>query len=155
MNPSLIVPAKRSFATVPVGFDWHDYLALTWAPGRNVAVGEKIRLKRARSKGVQFACTTAGVTGFREPIWLGTPISDGSVVWTPEPIAADSLRTTIIDSQWPSVDGLTLASAHDSDLRYLIQAGGGSSGQSYEIRQQVTFANGEQDEGVAILPVED
>jgi len=86
----------------------------------------------------------------------GATVMDGSVTWTAEPVAADSLRTTIIDSNWVDVSGaLSLGSPHDADLRYLIQAGGGISGQVYEILQQVTFANGEQDEGVAFLPVID
>jgi hypothetical protein len=157
--PQITVEAKRSFAVVPVGFDWHDYLALVWSPGRKVFLGEKIRLRRNRSRGLQFRCTTAGVTGFREPVWpiaiTESPIRDGTAVWTPESVAADSLRTTIVDSQWPDVSGLTLSNAHDADLRYMIHAGGGESGQIYEITQQVTFANGERDEGIALLPVVD
>ncbi len=157
--PHETLEAKRSFSIVPVGFDWHDYLALTWGAGRSVQSGEKVRLKRSRSRGLQFRCSIAGVTGSREPVWPiadGGIVTDGSVEWTAEPVAADSLRTTITGSNWIDVSGaLTLDSPHDADLRYLIQVGGGFSGQVYEIRQQVTFANGEQDEGVAFLPVID
>lgn len=157
-RPSVCVPPKRSYAVVPVGFDWHDFLALTWSPGREFIVGEAIRFPRIRARGLQMRCIGAGVSGFREPLWprmSGQSLTEGSVTWRAEAITDDSLRTTITSSTWPPVLGLTFTGERNADLRYLIDVGGGSNGQSYEILEQVSFANGERDEGVILLGVED
>lgn len=157
-QPYQLVDAKRSFDNVEVSFDWHDFLASKWAPGITISINSCIRLTRSQSKGLQFRAMSDGVTGRRVPNWpsaAASVVADGSVTWVAEAITTASLRTTIVDSDFPSVDGITLSSPADTDLVYRILVAGGTDGQTYEVQHQVVLANGEEKEGVAVLPVLD
>lgn len=157
-EPYQCVEAKRSFDKVPVLFDWHDLLASKWAKGITVSGGLRIRLTRAQSRGFQFRALNDGVTGRREPNWpriSGAEVDDGGVTWIAEPVDVLSLRTSIATSAFPAVTGLTLSAESNQDLVYSVTVAGGDSGSTYEIRHQVILANGEEKEGVAVLPVAD
>ena len=159
--PYAEVDAKRSFDNVPVSLDWHDYLINRRQQGVSVALNFVMRPRRADATGLQYKCTTAGVTS-RMPwgriVWpaaAGGTVTDGTAVWTAEPISASSLRTTIATQSFPAVAGVVLSSPSDGDLIYTTLVDGGTSGQKYEIKHQVILANGEEKEGVAVLPVQD
>jgi hypothetical protein len=160
-QPYVRVQAKRSFDDVVVEVDWHDYLARQRRPGTAYAVTDAVRPLRARATGLQYRCSTGGVTSgapsdrIRWPAIVGGTVTDGSVVWTAEAVNASSLRTTISTEDWTAVTGLTLGTESSSDLRYHVIVGGGVSGQTYEVRHRVTLANGEDKEAVAVLPVQD
>lgn len=160
-QPYVRVDPKRSFDEVPIEADWHDYLIRQRRPGTAYASSDTVRPLRARATGLQYRCTTAGVTSgvptdrIRWPTVVGGTVDDGSVVWTAEAVTSASLRTTIASDDWPSVTGLTLGSASNSDLRYVVTVDGGVSGQTYEVKHQVTLANGEEKEAVIVLPVQD
>lgn len=152
------VDAKRPFAIVAVTFDWHDYLANLRAPGAAVALNDVVRLRRLEATGLEYKCTTAGVTGWRNLVWpgsVGQTLNDGSVVWTAQAVSSASLRTTITLSTFPTVSGVTYGTTSETDLRYAIQVSGGTANRSYEIRHRVTLANTEQQEALAMLDVRD
>jgi hypothetical protein len=117
-----------------------------------------VRLPRARSTGLQYRCTTAGVTSFKEPRW-GTTLAgttpDGTVVWTAEAIDTQSLRTTISSEDYVLDTGLTNGGESSADLKYTVLVRGGTNGQEYRVKHQVACANGEDKEAVGILPVAD
>lgn len=159
--PYVEVPAKRSFDEVPVEVDWHDYLARLRRPGSAVAANDVVRPLRSQATGLQYRATSNGVTSRRPtaslswPTQIGGTLRDGSVTWTAEPVSTASLRTTITADDWPSVAGLSFGAEVNSDLRYVLMVGGGSNGVVYEVKHQVTLANGEDKEAVAVLPVRD
>lgn len=157
-GPIVELKPKRSFDEVPVEFDWHDFLIRQPERGRAFAVNDRVRLPRSRSTGLQYRCTTAGVTGNKEPRWptaaAGT-VTDGTVVWTAEAIDANSLRTTILSEDFALDTGLTNGGESVVDLKYTVLVRGGTSGQSYNVKHQIVCVNGEDKEAVGILPVED
>lgn len=157
-QPYQRVDAKRSFDSVPVSFDWHDYLASKWAPGITVTINSRIRQIRSQSNGLQLRAMNDGVTGRRPFTWpktVGDTVTDGSLQWEAEAIDSSSLRTFIATSEFPAVDGVTFGLPASNDLVYQVMVDGGTSGQEYKIRHQVVLANGEEKEGVAVLPVLD
>lgn len=157
-GPYVRVEPKRSFDKVPIQIDWHDYVARLWRPGAAFATGTRIRPSRSRATGLQYNASVGGVTGSRPPVFpkvSGATVVDGSVTWTAEAVSSASLRTTIADDEWPTVDGVSLSDEQSGDFVYEIMVDGGTSGQEYEIAHQVTLANGEEKEGVVVLPVQD
>lgn len=158
--PYIEVPAKRVADDVPVQFDWHDYLANDWKPGRNYPMSERVRPLRASATGFEYEVTTAGQSGAIRPRFpgsLGATVQSGSAVFTARAITDASLRATIASSSFPSVTGVTLADQSSDDLVYTVYVSGGTSGHRYEIKHQITLSNapGEIKEGVAVLPVFD
>lgn len=160
--PYVEVPAKRVFDRVPVLFDWHDYLAVFRESGKAYTIGTCVRLPRSpEATGLQYRCTVAGVTSgapasrVRWPTVAGQSVTDGTVTWTAEAADAQSLRTTISGSVFVVPSALTAGTPTVSDLAYVVQIAGGVDGTSYEVKHQITMANGELKEGVAVLPVID
>lgn len=159
--PYVEVDAKRSFDDVPVEVDWHDYLARLRRPGSAVSVSDAVRPIRSQATGLQYRCSVAGVTSKRataQIVWpaiAGATLADGSVTWVAEAISTASLRTTITAEDWPAVAGLTLTAEVNADLRYVVNVAGGVDGQTYLVKHQVTLANGEDKEAVAVLPIRD
>lgn len=155
------VDAKRSFDNVPVQIDWHDYLINRRIPGAAVSADYRMRPMRAQATGLQYRCTTAGVTSkvpdgrIQWPTTVAGTVTDGTVVWTAEAMATSSLRSTISTNDWPAVSGLTLGTESNNDLIYTVNVSGGTDGQDYEVKHQITLVNGELKEGVAVLPVRD
>lgn len=160
-QPYVEVPAKRSFDEVPVEIDWHDYIARIRRSGFAYQVNDAVRPPRASFTGLQYRCTTAGSSSGRPyaalawPRIVGATLVDGSVVWTAEALSSTSMRTTISAQAWAATTGVTLGAQSNGDFRYITFVAGGVSGQSYDIKHQVTLANGEDKEGVAVLPVRD
>lgn len=157
-QPVVDLKAKRSFDEVPVTFDWHDFLVRLPERGKAYAVNDRVRLPRARSTGLQYRCTTGGVTGKSEPRWptvSGGTVNDGTVIWTAEAIDANSLRTTISSDDYVLDTGITEGSSSNADLKYTVLVSGGVSGQEYRVKHQIICANGEDKEAVGILPVRD
>jgi hypothetical protein len=157
--PYVEVDPKRSFDEVAIEVDWHDYLIRTRLAGTAYSVNDRVRPLRRDATGLQYRCSTAGVTSgkpsVRWPTVSGGTVTDGTVVWTAEAVTSASLRTTISTEDWPAVTGLTLGAESNADLRYQVLVDGGVSGQTYEVRHQVVMANGEEKEAVAVLPVRD
>ena len=156
-----VVEAKRSDDSVPLQVDWHDFLANQRKPGAAVATTAIIRLERKRSTGLQYRCTTAGVTSgqpterIRWPATAGGTVADGTVVWTAEAMAATSLRTTISADGWPAITGLAFGTTSNADLIYTLMVSGGTSGQTYDIGHEIACANGEKERQVLRMAVKD
>jgi len=156
------VEPRRSFDVLPVGVDWHDFLRKERPRGKQVNVGYTFRFARRSdlNSGLQFRCTTAGVTSgfpetkFRWPIELGKTIQDGTAVWTAEAMSAASLESTITSEQWVCPE-LTLENPVNTDLQYQTDTAGGTSGSTYEVAHQVTLANGWKKEWIIVLPIAD
>lgn len=155
------VDPKRSWDVVPVGVDWFELLANKRVPGLGVNSGFTFRPPRPLSTGLQYRCTTTGTPSgkpfaqLRWPTAIAGTLPDGSAVWTAEAITTASLLSTVSSSDWPTVDGLTLSGPASNDLQYQINAGGGVSGQVYEIAHRITLANGNRWEWIIELPVQD
>ncbi len=159
-QPYVRVQAKRSFDEVPVEVDWHDYLVRQRRPGTAYNAGDRVRPLRKDATGLQYNCTTAGVTSgkplVRWPTVAGGTVTDGTVVWTAEAVTSASLRTTIASEDWSASAGVVLGAESSSDLRYIVMVGSGVSGQTYTVTHRVTLAlNSEDKEAVAVLPVQD
>jgi hypothetical protein len=159
--PYEVVEPKRSWDEIPVVLDWHDFLINKRAPGVSVQVGYTFRPFRAEANGLEYRCTKAGVTsGLPSPRirWaqaVGGTTSDGGVTWTAQEVSAASLRTTISSQQWVWDSGVTAGATAQSDMQYQIIVAGGADGIDYHGKHQVTLANSEKKEGVAVLPVRD
>lgn len=158
--PYFEVPAKRVADDVPIQFDWHDYLANDWQPGRNYPIGERLRPIRALATGFEYEVTTAGQSGNRRPVFpqlLNSTVRSGSVVFTARELSDASLRATIASAAFPTVDGLTLSNPSDEDLVYTTYVAAGVNRQRYEVKHQITLSNapGEIKEAVALLAVLD
>jgi len=161
--PYVIVPAKRPFDNVPVQADWHDYVINRRRTGVAVVLDFRMRPLRDDATGLQYRATTGGVTSRKpwfEIAWprvVGGTVSDGSVIWTAEAMASNSLRASIVDDDWPAVTGLTLTNESVSDFVYTVFVAGGIHGSTYEVRHRVTLAgtSAEAKEGLIILPVRD
>ena len=160
-QPYVKVRAKRSFDDVPVEIDWHDYLANIRRQAFAYQVNDVVRPPRALFTGLQYRCTTAGSSSgkpYAGLLWPRTAVAtmiDGSVVWTAEALTTASMRSAISSNTWVATTGVTLGAQTSVDFRYVIFVAGGVSGQSYDIKHQVTLTNGEDKEGVAVLPVLD
>lgn len=152
------VAPKRTYDNLPVGVDWHDYLANLWQPGVYVSQGTTIRLVRKASTGFEYVCTTAGLTGKAQPRFpsvAAETVPDGSVVWTAQAISSASLRTQISTHAVDADTGITVGADSVSDLVHVVFVDGGQDGSDYQIRFQIVATNGEEKEGVVILPVRD
>lgn len=167
-QPFVTVLAKRVADVVPVTFDWHDFLASQRIIGGQVALGYVFRPLRAQATGYQLRCTTAGIsspldTPLIMPRNAGVVIDDGTVQWTSEVLSTASLRA-IISSYAYSLSSGSIVSTDggNQDFIYTVYIGAGVSGQSYNVKQDITLASvstsiptGEVKEAVAILPVQD
>lgn len=152
------VQPKRSYDTVPLQIDWHDYLIDLWQPGMSVALGARTRPLRTEATGLEYEVTTIGITGHGKPNWPineGNMVQDGSAVWTARAVTSLSLRTQIANQSWELPDGITLIGSATDDYVYTAFIAGGIDGSDYVIKHQVELTNGERKEGVAVLPVRD
>lgn len=107
-----IGPAEAIVAAEqPFEISLYEYCARPWRPNEPVDLTETIR--PARPNGFAAQCTTAGVTGWNEPIWpkaLSGTATDGSAGWTM--IAAGTNGLNAASSPTASVSpatGLTIA----------------------------------------------
>lgn len=156
--PSPSVPTKHAFDAVPVPFDWHDFLANDRPVGTAVALNFVFRPLRAQANGLQYRCTTAGVTsgaGVSMPTTVGGTVVDGTATWTAEALSTDSLRATISSHTFSAPSDLTLTDEGSADLVYTVQAAGGVSRMAYELVHEVVLSDGEQYEATARIAVKD
>ena len=78
-------------------------------------------------------------------------MTDGSVTWTAEAVGNDSLLTTIATSAWATDDSdLTVADdllVNTSGAQVAtVQVSGGTVGQTYEVLNTITLADGSIEE---------
>lgn len=150
------VPPKRSYAIGEYSVDWSDFLANYWTAGQAYGLGNRVRSRLV--KGLEWEATTAGASGTREPRWpttVGATVSDGSIVWTCRASSNASLRTTIATSTWSADTGVTLSNDTTDGAAAMVYVGGGTDGQSYQVRNRVTFADGTRDEAELTIAVAD
>lgn len=98
-------------AKLPFFIDWEDALSVRWLGSGRFAVAGVI-VRPSQATGFQYLCSTPGYTGDDEPAWSASaPVSDGSVVWTPEPVTTASLVSTIASSSWvvPIASGIGIS----------------------------------------------
>lgn len=159
--PFAEVEAKRPADKVPLRVDWHDYLINTRDPGKAVALNYVFRPARARATGLEYKCTTAGVTSqkaydaIRWPLAAAGTVTDGSVVWTAQAVSASSLRATVSSNAWTSDTGVTRSDESTTDLIYTAYFAGGTDGERYEIKHSITLSGtpAEIKEALILLPV--
>lgn len=159
--PYEVVAALRSWDNEPIGIDWHDHLIKKRVPGKAVQVGDVFRPIRSEATGMQYRCTTAGVTlgvefrSFRWPKQASLTLVDGGATWVAEPISTTSLISTINAANWIQPTGITHTNPFNDDLRYFVYHAGGISGVSYTNKHQIVLANGQKKEGVVVVPILD
>lgn len=141
-----VVPefAQDPSDTLDYAFDFHDEVAKLWQPGRDHTIGEVIRPARLKSTGFQYRCTTAGRTGNREPAFsrtLSGTTKDGSVIWTAEAIASNTLRKTITGASIQPVAGLVFTSVAFTNDAVGFFVAGGTVGQRYLVTCRATFSD--------------
>lgn len=160
-QPAKEVLAKRPADKVPIDVDWHDFLINERMPGVAIAVNYVVRPRRATATGLEYKCTTAGVTSFvpyERILWpkvAAQTITDGSVVWTAQAVSASSLRATISGNVWTFDSGVNKSNESNADFVYTAFADGGSNGQIYSLRHVVTLSSSEVKEALILLPVSD
>lgn len=151
---------KRSGETVPVEFDWHDVLANQPARSKEYGSGAKVRLRRRhpRFSGVQFSCSTPGVSGVDEPRWpknVGETVVDGTCVWTAEAMSSNSMRTTVSSHELEEPEGVDCGDVTVENFVYRTFVGGGIDGQDYTLVHKIVCADGGTLELAGRLPVRD
>lgn len=160
-GPYEVVQALRSWDNDWIGLDWHDYLIKLRTPGKYVQVNDVFRPRRAEATGLQYRCAIAGYTlgvefrSLRWPQQVGLTQVDGAATWIAEAISATSLISSITAANWIPEAGITHSNPIVDDLRYFVQFAGGTSGNSYKNKHQIVLANGQQKEGVVVVPVQD
>jgi len=168
-QPYVTVKTKRVADTVPVSFDWHDYLINARPVGSQVNVGYVWRFARSSTTNMQYRCTLAGETSPKAdskldwPKSAGIEVDDGTALWTSEVLSNDSLRADIASYAYSSVpSGPTLTDGSHNDFIYTVLVAGGTSGTSYKIKHNVDLGDPdtltptmEEKEAVAVLPVQD
>lgn len=156
------VIAKRVLDKVTLQVDWHNYLINRRQPGVAIPLNFVVRPIRSKATGLEYKCTTAGVTSqapydrIKWPVTAALTVTDGTVVWTAQAVSASSLRATVSVDTWSAFDaGITLSDQSNSDLIYTTYASGGVDGQDYDIKHKVTLSGtpAEIKEALIVLPV--
>src|SRR5579863_8256195 len=143
-------PFREYFAKVgfkgPFAIDWEDELSVRWpAAGRYIAAG--IIVRPTQATGFEYLCSTPGYTGDAEPSWqtpAGSTTSDGSVVWTAQPVTNGSLTSTVTGSAWAAVAGVTLTGSAFARQEATVVADftAATSPNDYELVNTVTLVDG-------------
>jgi hypothetical protein len=141
----------RNPATGTLGF-----LANGWRPGQyfpalSAALPTKV------FTGLQYS-SSGGWAGTIEPRWpatVGATITDGSITWTAEAVSNDSVKATIVDSEWDAPADITITDEQIENTagRQVVSAliAGGTAGRKYEVKNTVTLSDGAVE--VSILEV--
>jgi len=138
------------------GIDWTQWLQNEWTRGAMVALGFTIRPKVPT--GYQFVCSIAGESGSFEPLWpnvVGATVSDGSVVWTCEPIDNTSLAETVVSAPWivPAGVAIGATSLVGQIAGVFLDVSGATAGQDYVVNCNMQASDGEVKVGQLKLKV--
>jgi hypothetical protein len=140
--PAIVSDTEYTFApavkdpaeSLKVRLDLFGQCANFWAANEQFSQGEYARPNRPN--GYSYEATTAGTSGYREPIWpqtLGRTVQDGSVVWTCREASTNGLAEITSPSASPDPTGLTIADVSVSELtKILATYSGGSEGDDYD-----------------------
>src|SRR5665213_911770 len=93
------------------GIDWTGWLENQWPSGSSVALNAVVRPSAAN--GFEYLCTQAGQTADQEPQWplfTGSTVTDGGVVWTCQAASNASLTTTVASVVWTPPAGIAVGS---------------------------------------------
>lgn len=130
----------------PYGFNWTALLARRWSADTPFATGVKVRPTEAT--GFQYS-SSGGQSGPEEPSWptvIGGTVTEGSITWTCEALAADSLADQIDDDSWLVPPGIVIdpdAPTVSAGLqRTSAAASGGTPGNTYVIDNEVLTVAG-------------
>lgn len=94
---------------VPITLDFTQLILRPWRAAGIYALNDKIR---GSKPGFQFNAGNAGQAGLREPRWpttLGGTVVDGSITWTAEAVAVDSLVKTLVSATWSADASITIS----------------------------------------------
>jgi hypothetical protein len=139
------------------GFVWTFEFARRWQPNMGYASGVAVRPNTRAQTGFEYVSSGGVSKGIstRQPIEKAEPqweksassVSDGSIVWTPQPISTASLEERIASEVWSPPSGITVESlAHIDEAGRQISAArvsGGTKGQVYDILLRVTTTAGQ------------
>jgi len=133
------------------------FLANGWRPGQPYATGAAVLPTKAFT-GLQYS-SSGGWSGPAEPRWpgmIGDQIADGSITWTAEAVSNDSVKASIVTSEWEADDVITIDDEQIENTagRQVVSAlvGGGEEGRTYEVTNTVTLSDGAVE--VSIIEVE-
>jgi len=119
-----------------VELECYSWCANRWRPNEQYSAGEFVRPRRPN--GFAYECTTAGLSGDREPIWnrvidaLG-PV-DGSAQWTCRAAGSNGLMPISAPSAQSDPSGLTISDVAISEsTKILATYSGGSLDQDHDV----------------------
>lgn len=123
------------------GIEWAGWLANRWAAATSLAAGFKVR--PIKSTGYQYVAT-AGLSGFKEPIWptiIGGTVVDGSITWTCQAADTTSLAATIQSSAWTADLPLTVPtpSLTGTNATAYVDVPSNCSDGDYYVRNTITL----------------
>lgn len=128
-------PAKKDpDESIKVRLRFFSLCANFWSGNEQFGSAEHCR--PTRPTGFSYECTTAGTTGFREPVWpttIGATVTDGSVVWTCRAASTNGVNAITSPTANSDPTGLTISSVSvEESTTILATYAGGTEGQSYD-----------------------
>lgn len=141
--------------------EWAGWLANRWAP--ETPFGSASRIRPAKSTGFQYVTSGAGLSGIGddftgEPIWptnVGSAVVDGSLTWTCELPATNSLAATISASTWTADAGITVPNSSQTNTlcaaTFFVAAV--TADGDYFVRNSITLSTGEVKIGTFLVRV--
>jgi hypothetical protein len=127
--------------SLPVTLNFYADCVNAWRRNEPYSAGEFVR-PFAKPNGYAYECTTAGVSGAREPVWptvLARTVVDGSIVWTC--VAAGSNGINPISEPTATSDaGLTVTDIIVVEaFKILATYAGGTDQEDYEVAYSFTL----------------
>jgi hypothetical protein len=142
-------PSRVKFAGATKDFTirWHRQLRNYWLSERYYNAGDKVRSPSVA--GLAYQASGSGESGSMEPNWpraVGVTVLDGSITWTAIAVTGSPAVDTINISAWSQVsppDGtLTVPSTASTIEEATAWFAGGTSGNTYRIRNVITLTSG-------------
>lgn len=148
------------------GFDLTPFSTNYWRPGMVVTTDYCVRpatpemadalgySPRKGPTGYQYRAVipggaVVGMTASKEPLWGTDQITDGTVLWVPEPISSDSLFRTIVnginDIEWIAPPEMTVSNEEFVVAGGVIHVaaifGGGIEGSTHRTLLRVNYSD--------------
>lgn len=127
--------------SLPVTLNFYGDCVNAWRRNEPYSTLEFVR-PFAKPNGYAYECTTAGVSGAREPVWpttLARTVTDGSIVWTCVAAGSNGINpitapTAVADSGLTVTDVIVVEA-----YKILATYAGGTDGTDYEVAYSFTL----------------
>lgn len=138
--------AKFAGATKPFTIDLKRYLRSYWIAGRRYSANDCVRSPTI--SGFAYQASSDGEAGSVEPAWprtLSGTVTDGSLTWTavaPGTNAVDTIASVAWSQVNPPDSALTIGTLSNTIEEMTAHFTGGTAGQVYRIKVDVTTTAG-------------